>query len=148
MDDVNFREPDMTDDEWAEWIERLSSESREAEEAAKARVTTHATSDDEYDRHLLEGEYLPFHNYQFLIDVKTEVCWKGLSYFQLRCTRSVFPLRRHPLTDPIHCQTHTHTQRHTDPCSTTSGTRVLLLYLRAMGPSPLTREETLRIGEC
>ena len=61
LDDVNFRDADWTEEEWVEWIEGLSAEGRDAGYTeADGRV-------------LLEGDHLPFHNYQFLIDCRTEV---------------------------------------------------------------------------
>lgn len=65
----DFREPDRTDEEWEEWIEELSRESRQMDEAA-SNDNVLLTEDE---RKLLAWETLSFHNYQFLIDCKTEV---------------------------------------------------------------------------
>ena len=67
----NFRPPDKSDEEWTEWVEAISAHDRgEASEE---------------QRKLLEGDYLLFHNYQFLIDVRTEY------YFRYAGTSTVPP---------------------------------------------------------
>jgi hypothetical protein len=71
LDPENFRPADRSDEEWAEWIEAYSANARgEASEG---------------QRKLLEGDYLSFHNYQFLIDVRTEY------YFRYSGTSTVPP---------------------------------------------------------
>jgi Eukaryotic-type carbonic anhydrase len=71
LDPENFRPADRSDEEWAEWIEAYS---------ANERGTA-----SERQRKLLEGDYLSFHNYQFLIDVRTEY------YFRYSGTSTVPP---------------------------------------------------------
>lgn len=71
LDPENFRPADRTDEEWAAWIEAYSAHDR--------GVAT------EQQRYLLEKEVIPFHNYQFLIDVKTEY------YFRYSGTQTVPP---------------------------------------------------------
>jgi carbonic anhydrase len=71
MDPRNFRPPDRSDDEWGEWIEAYSAHDR--------GVAT------EGQRKLLANDQLSFHNYQFLIDVKTEY------YFRYQGTSTIPP---------------------------------------------------------
>jgi hypothetical protein len=71
LDPENFRPADRSDEEWAEWIEAYSANARgEASEG---------------QRKLLEGIFWSFHNYQFLIDVRTEY------YFRYSGTSTVPP---------------------------------------------------------
>jgi carbonic anhydrase len=71
LDPGNFRPPDRSEDEWTEWIEAYSARDR--------GVAT------EGQRKLLANDQLSFHNYQFLIDVKTEY------YFRYQGTSTIPP---------------------------------------------------------
>mmetsp|Transcript_39460 Transcript_39460/g.55568 ORF Transcript_39460/g.55568 Transcript_39460/m.55568 type:complete len:279 (-) Transcript_39460:1573-2409(-) len=65
IDPINWRAPDMTEEEWVDFIQGISNQ--------------------DHDRHLLESSHIPFHNYQFLIDVRTEY------YFRYGGTQTVPP---------------------------------------------------------
>ncbi len=67
----NFRPPDRSEEDWAAWVEGLS-----LQDGGEA-------SDEQ--RKLLGGDFLSFHNYQFLIDVRTEY------YFRYSGTSTVPP---------------------------------------------------------
>jgi hypothetical protein len=67
----NFRPPDRSEEDWAAWVESLS-----LQDGGEA-------SDEQ--RKLLGGDFLSFHNYQFLIDVRTEY------YFRYSGTSTVPP---------------------------------------------------------
>lgn len=71
LDHDNFREPDMTEDEWSEFIEATSAVDRGVATAAQ--------------RELVGQEHLIFDNYQWMIDCKTEY------YFRYQGTQTVPP---------------------------------------------------------
>lgn len=73
IDSINYRDADWTDQEWEEWIKSLYSEDKDLE----------TVQNDE--RKLLEGEFLSFDTYQFLIDVRTEY------YYRYSGTQTVPP---------------------------------------------------------
>ena len=110
LDDINFRDADWTDEQWAEWIESLSSESKRE------------------GRNLLEYDSLSYHNYQFLIDVKTEVCRVCPIHASGRQPALFFLIARF--------------------CSTTSDTPAQAQSLRAMDHSLHRHEDSATIGVC
>ena len=63
LDEENFRPADKSDEEWAEWVEAYSAHDQ-------------GEASHEQQRKLLQGDYLSFHNYQFLIDVRTEYYYR------------------------------------------------------------------------
>lgn len=79
MDPENWREPDMTDEEWEDFILQLS--------------------EDSHERRLLEGRHLDFHNYQFLVDVRTEY------YFRYGGTQTVPPCHAEKISGESHGNT-------------------------------------------
>jgi hypothetical protein len=107
MDDENWRPADWTDEEWEVWAEAKSAFDRgvatraqhqllgekEASgvEWSKTKRVYEEKGDDErenlsdQERKLLAGDNLHFHNYQFLIDAKTEY------YFRYQGTSTIPP---------------------------------------------------------
>lgn len=73
MDEMNFRDADWTDQQWEEWIEDIYNDEKDLKQI------------QEEERELLEGAHLSFHNYQFLIDSRTEY------YFRYSGTQTVPP---------------------------------------------------------
>lgn len=73
VDPINFQFDERTDKEWNDWIRSM----QEDDEALKN------VQDEE--RQLLEGVTLPFNNYQFLIDARTEY------YFRYSGSQTVPP---------------------------------------------------------
>jgi len=70
LDPQNFREPEMTEEEWGDWAYAQSA----------------LEGDEEYQRQLANGTHTPFfHNYQFMIDVRTEY------YFRYQGTSTIPP---------------------------------------------------------
>jgi hypothetical protein len=77
MDDVNFRGADWTDQQWETWIQDMYREDKDLEQVQN--------DEREFERELFEGSQLRFHNYQFLIDVRTEY------YYRYSGTQTVPP---------------------------------------------------------
>lgn len=106
MGPENWRDADWTDEEWEYWAEAKSNFDRgvatPAQKAflgekesdwidwAKAKNSYEESGADEstlseHERKLIAGDHLHFHNYQFLIDVKTEY------YFRYQGTSTIPP---------------------------------------------------------